>query len=380
MGGVSLFADVTYEGGRSLTGPFMAYLRASAFTVAFVAGFGEFIGYGLRLMSGYISDKTGKYWPVTFVGFTLNLLCVPLLAVAGRWETAALLIIGERTGKAIRSPSRDAMVSYAAEKTGRTALAFGLHDAMDSIGALMGPLLMAFIFMRIKNYAPSFGILLAPALCSLGLLAGTWAYYPNPHLLSNEYDFPAQSPVKKSFPKSFWISVVGAGLLAAGYVDYPLIAYHFHRTGLLRDPMIPVFYSAAMGASAVASLLLSRLYERIGILSLIATDLFCCSFVPLVFLGNFRLALIGSILWGFGLGPQTTFMKAFIAQLVPPKQRATAFGIFWFFYGLFWFAGSAVIGFLYDHSKFWMIVFSMTAQLLAIPFFLWAKSQSPSAP
>ena len=106
LGIVSLFADITYEGARSINGPYLALLGASATTVGIVAGFGELIGYSLRLVSGYISDKTGKYWAITLFGYTLNMLAVPALALAGRWEIAAVLMIMERIGKAIRTPAR----------------------------------------------------------------------------------------------------------------------------------------------------------------------------------------------------------------------------------------------------------------------------------
>ena len=142
LGVVSLFADMTYEGARSITGPYLAILGASATAVGIVAGFGELIGYALRLVSGYISDRTGKYWTVTLFGYFINLLAVPLLALAGSWEVAAFLMITERMGKAIRNPSRDAMLSHATQSIGR-GWGFGLHEAMDQIGAILGPLIVA---------------------------------------------------------------------------------------------------------------------------------------------------------------------------------------------------------------------------------------------
>src|SRR5262249_1911144 len=133
IGLVSLFADMTYEGARGIAGPYLAVLGASGTTVGIVAGFGELIGYGLRLFSGILSDRTGKYWAITIVGYFINLLAVPFLALAGRWETAALLLVMERVGKAIRTPARDAMLSHATHQTGH-GWGFGLHEAMDQIG------------------------------------------------------------------------------------------------------------------------------------------------------------------------------------------------------------------------------------------------------
>jgi MFS family permease len=89
-----------------ITGPFLAFLGASAAATGVVAGFGEFIGYGLRVISGYLSDRTGRYWAVTLWGYALNLVAVPVLALAGNWEVAALLIVAERLGKGLRTPGR----------------------------------------------------------------------------------------------------------------------------------------------------------------------------------------------------------------------------------------------------------------------------------
>ena len=130
LGIVSLFADMTYEGARSITGPYLALLGASAAVVGFVAGFGELVGYALRLVSGYMADKTRRYWAMTIIGYAVNLLAVPLLALAGNWPMAAILLIAERMGKAIRTPPRDVMLSHAASQVGR-GWGFGLHEAMD---------------------------------------------------------------------------------------------------------------------------------------------------------------------------------------------------------------------------------------------------------
>ncbi|MBB3187486.1 MFS transporter [Microbacter margulisiae] len=142
IGIVSLFADMTYEGARSITGPFLATLGASATAVGIIAGFGELIGNALRLLSGWISDKTHQYWTITFVGYFVNLLAVPMLALAGSWEMAALLMILERTGKAIRKPARDAILSNVTSTVGH-GKGFGVHEALDQIGAVMGPLIIS---------------------------------------------------------------------------------------------------------------------------------------------------------------------------------------------------------------------------------------------
>ncbi|HEX9371654.1 MAG TPA: MFS transporter, partial [Roseiflexaceae bacterium] len=220
LGVVSLFADMTYEGARSITGPYLAVLGASATVVGIVAGFGELIGYGLRLVSGYLSDRTGRYWAITLVGYAVNMLAVPLLALAGNWEIAALLMIAERTGKAIRTPARDAMLSHATSEMGR-GWGFGLHEAMDQIGAVLGPLIVAAVLYVRGDYQTGFALLLIPALLALGVLVAARLLYPHPRDL--EVDVPA--PATRGFPRVFWLYLAAVALIAAGYADFPLIAY-----------------------------------------------------------------------------------------------------------------------------------------------------------
>lgn len=365
LGVVSLFADMTYEGARSITGPYLAILGASGTIVGIVAGFGELIGYSLRLVSGYISDRTGKYWAITLFGYGINLLAVPLLALAGRWEVAALLMIAERMGKAIRTPARDAMLSHATVKMGR-GWGFGLHEAMDQIGAMLGPLIVAGVLYFKGGYQMSFGVLLVPALLALSVLTVARLLYPRPRA----FEAGSVKLESKVFPKVFWLYLAAVALIAAGYVDFPLIAYHFKRATIVSDDWIPIFYAIAMGVDALAALLFGRLFDRIGISILIAAALISSIFAPLVFLGGFYFALLGMALWGVGMGAQESIMRAAIAGMVSMNRRGSAYGIFNTGYGIFWFLGSALMGILYDISIPSLIVFSVVAQLASIPLLL----------
>lgn len=368
---VSLFADMTYEGARSITGPYLAILGASGTIVGIVAGFGELIGYSLRLVSGYISDRTGRYWAITLFGYGINLLAVPLLALAGRWEIAALLMIAERMGKAIRTPARDAMLSHATAKMGR-GWGFGLHEALDQIGAMLGPLIVAGVLYFKGGYQMSFGVLLIPALLALSVLAVARLLYPRPRA----FEAGSVKLESKVFPKVFWIYLAAVAFIAAGYVDFPLIAYHFKRVSIVSDDWIPVFYAVAMGVDALAALIFGRLFDRIGISILIAAAFISSIFAPFVFLGGFYFALLGMALWGVGMGAQESIMRAAIAGMVPMNWRGSAYGIFNTGYGIFWFLGSAVMGILYDISIPALIAFSVAAQLVSIPLLLLVRKES----
>jgi len=365
VGVVSLFSDLTYEGARSISGPFLGMLQAGAVVVGVVAGLGEFIGYALRFASGYFTDRIGKYWPLTFVGYTINLLAVPLLALAWRWEVAAVLLVLERLGRAIRTPARDAMLSHAVTQVGR-GWGFGFHEAMDQIGAVLGPLLVAAIIYLKGGYRTGFAALLAPALLALAMLGLCARLYPHPQHLEES----GPRGHGGGFHRPYWLYIVAAGLIGAGYADFPLIAYHFSKTGLASPSWIPLLYALAMGVDAIAALLLGRLYDRWGKGFLAAVPLFSLFFAPLVFLGGFNWALAGMALWGIGMGAQESIIKAALAEMVPKERRATGFGLFHAGFGLFWFLGSALMGLLYDISLGYLVTFSMLAQLGAIPVFL----------
>jgi len=368
LGVVSLFADATYEGARSIAGPYLAFLGASAAIVGIVSGFGELVGYGLRSLFGYISDRTGKYWTMTIFGYALNLLAVPLLALAGRWEIAAFLMITERMGKAVRTPARDAMLSHATAQMGR-GWGFGLHEAMDQIGAMLGPSVVALVLYLKGGYKAAFGLLLIPALLALAVLAAARFLYPRPR----DFEEGQEKQGKKGFPRIFWIYLAAVALLAAGFADFPLIAFHFHRVSVVSDEWVPVFYAIAMGVDALAALVFGRLFDRKGIPVMAFAAIISALFAPLVFLGEFYFALLGMVLWGVGMGAQESIMRAAIAEMVPADRRGSAYGLFNTGFGVFWFLGSALMGILYGLSLPSMIAFSVMAQFVSVPLFLWIK-------
>lgn len=371
LGIVSLFADITYEGARSITGQYLAVLGASGTVVGIVSGFGELIGYGFRFISGYISDKTKKYWLITFTGYALNLIAVPLLALAGNWPMAAGLIILERLGKAIRNPSRDAMLSYATKEIGR-GWGFGLHEAMDQIGALLGPLVVSAVLYYKGTYQMSFAILLIPAICALIVLAVGRYLYPRPQ----DLEVNTQEINTKGFSKKYWLYIAAVSCVAAGYIDFSLIAYHFEKMSVIPTVWIPVFFSIAMAADGIAALIFGRLYDTKGISILIVSTIISSFFAPLVFIDGFYFALFGMILWGIGLGSQESIMRAVVANLVQMDKRGTAYGTLNMGFGISWFLGSALMGFLYDVSILSLIVFSMGIQLAAIPILITVKNSN----
>lgn len=370
IGVVSFFADFTYEGARSVTGPYLAILGASATLVGIIAGLGELLGYGLRLVSGPLSERTGEFWPITIFGYIIQMSAVPLLALAPNWEVAGLLIIVERIGKAIRNPPRDVMLSHAAKQIGY-GWGFGLYEALDQLGAVFGPLIVAAVFARHGNYRTAFAVLLVSAIVTLVLLLSARISYPRPQDL--EVSLSNVSSVV--LPRIFWIYLSGAALVGAGFADFTLIAFHFQKASTIPAVWVPVFYSIAMAASGIGSLLFGRLFDRTGFWILLPLTMIAAASAPLVFLGGFWAALVGSALWGVGMGVHESIIPAAVATIVPKQRRPSAYGMFTAGYGIFWFIGSVIIGKLYDVSIPALIIFSMLAQLAAIPLFMNVRSR-----
>ena len=374
IGVLSFFADFTYEGSRSIIGPYLGSLQATATIVAVVTGFGELLGYGLRLISGRLADWSGKYWPITILGYVVQMSSVPALALTGSWPTAAALIILERVGKAIRNPPRDVMLSHAGKQVGGYGWVFGLHEALDQFGAMFGPLIIAAVLAHKGSYHEAFAVLLVPATINIGFLLLARYLYPRPQELE------AASPDMSAtgLPRIYWIYLTGAALVAAGFADYPVIAYHFGRTNSVPGQWIAIFYAVAMAVSGSGSLLFGRLFDRFGFAVLIVLTLISALFAPLVFLGGFWIALVGTAIWGLGIGVHESIIPAAVAPMVPAQRRASAFGLFTAGYGIFWFLGSATIGILYDVSLPATVAFCVAAELAAVPFFIWVGRQHRS--
>jgi len=372
IGIVNFFADMTYESARSIAGPFLGSLGASAAIVGFVAGFGEMVGYCLRSVSGYFADKTHRYWAITFAGYAINMLAVPALALAGNWPMAAALMVAERTGRAIRKPAVATMLSHAGESIGH-GWVFGLNEALDQTGATLGPLITAWALFRHEGYHHAFAILLIPALLCLAVLSVARWLYPRPQELEAK---SAQALRGKGFPRTYWLYVTAGCLIAAGFADFSLIAFHFQKTSTVSADLVPVFYAVAMATGALSGLAFGRLLDRMGWSILLVAFGLAAFFAPLVFLFGKNLELAGMVLWGMGMGAQESCLKAMVARIVPAQRRSTGFGVFDTSFGLAWFAGSAIMGFLYEKSIVGLVVFSMVLQLLSLPILAFAKGGS----
>jgi len=361
LGWVSLFADLCYEGMRGALGGYLALLGASATAVGAVAGTGEAIGYGLRYVSGALADRTQRYWALTIAGYATNLVAVPLLALAGSWPMVAVLVGLERLGKAVRSPAKSTLTSFAASDLG-AGKAFAINEAMDQVGGLAGPLVVAGILAwrgeTISGYAWAFCALAIPAVITLGVLLRARRLYPDPRAL--ESVGPGDPGAPATLGPRYWLYLTGVALVAIGLADWPLLAYHLETSRVLADRWLPVAYSAAMAVDGLAALAAGRLFDRdrargrtgAGVVALFVLG--GAAYAPLVLASSGDapyLAIGGIALWAITRSATESIGKALIAAIVPRGQRGRAYGLYYLIWGIAWWAGSLLLGALYDRGR-----------------------------
>ena len=365
MGLVNLFADMTYEGGASINGPFLGTLGGSAAAISIVAGVGEFLGYSLRSVSGYVADKTGKYWLITFLGYSINLLAVPAMALAGNWQAAGALILAERIGRAMRKPTVEAMLSYSTGKHGK-GWVYAVNTALDETGATIGPLLIALALYLKADFRMGYGLLLISSVLALAALVAARVIFPLPSRLEAGGPATAQA---KGFTRAYWLYMAAGSCFAAGLMSFELVSYHLSAGRIATQHWIPIFLALATAMAVAASLILGKLYDKIGITAVFAAVLLSSLFSPFVFFGGFGSALGGLLLWGIAYATQDTLLKVLIASVLPQGKRNLAFGLFYLGYGGGWLIGSVTTGMLYEHSRIALVVFAVAVQLASLPFF-----------
>jgi MFS family permease len=381
LGLVSLFADITYESARSISGPFLASLGAGAFLVALTGGLGEFIGYGLRILAGYISDRLKNYWLLTILGYFLGLFSLPLLAFTQKWELAVGLILLERLGKAIRSPARDTILSFASKNIGY-GKGFAIHEALDQIGSVIGPFLISLILEEF-GYKYSFSSLFIPATLSFSFLIFAEKIYKKeyklPDLQSKEKektDLKEKEEEKTNKKNEEWQKApvifffTFSALTIFSALNFQLISYHMKLNGV-KDFIIPQLFSLAMIVDAATAvpigLIFDKMKDKRKLLVLIIMPISAA--LSSVFIFSSENFFIGCIIWGLYIGMTESVMRSSVAQITPEKKRGLFFGIFHTIYGISFLSGGLVFGKIYpDTGKILALVF--ISQILSVFFLL----------
>lgn len=371
FGVVSMFADFVYEGARAITGPYLATLGASAALVGFLTGAGEAVALVLRLFTGPLSDRTGRQWALSFTGYALTVVSVPLMGSTTWLWSAAGLVITERFGKAIRTPARDTMLAQAGSAGLGRGKAFAVHEALDQSGALLGPLLAA-VMIAISGYRAGFAVLAVPGALALLTLAWLRRAVPQPggYEKSAHHSGGTVPAIDGRLPGRFWLYAAFTAVSMAGFATFGVISFHMQSRHVLPEGLIPVTYAAAMGAAALAALGSGWLYDRIGLRGLVIA-LPLSAVVPLLsFSTTPALVWLGAMVWGVAMGIHESTLRAAVADLVPVHRRGTGYGAFTAVYGLAWLAGSTLIGALYGHSIAAVVVFTLATQVIALALFV----------
>jgi MFS family permease len=378
---VSLAADMAYEGARSVTGPLLASLGASAVLVGLVSGAGEAMALLLRIISGSWADRSGRYWTLTFAGYALTAICVPALAitpfVAGAGlALACVLILGERVGKAVRSPAKTALLAQAAAAVG-LGRGFGVHQALDQVGGVAGPLLVAAVIAAAGAIWPAMAVLIIPGAFALLVLARIRRNMGN-SVASAEDTAPKEmtaerkraeavpSRLQSPLPSAFWLFAAAAGATTAGLVSFAVIAYHLTQDHVVPIAAVPLIYAGAMGAAALAALGSGWLFDRTKGRVLIGLPPLVAAVPVLAFAGSPLIAIAGALLWGAAGGVLDSSIKALVAALVPTARLATAYGVFAAVQGAAAIGGGVMAGALYERSLPMLIVAVAATQVVAL--------------
>jgi MFS family permease len=341
------------------------FLGASALMVGVVSSAGEFLGYGARIISGALSDKSKAYWVFIFTGYGL-ILAIPLIGFTFSLELVIVLLLLERLGKALRSPSRDTVVSIVGKNVG-SGKAFGIHEAVDQIGAIIGPLLFAAVlFFTANNYQTAFGILIIPFILMMIVIAHTYRKVGKGIKIEIQNTKHEKAPLGRGF----WFYCLAVFLSTLGLIPVALIL--FSGSSILQPLgqawMVPLLYVIVQVVDASMALVSGYLFDKLGV-KLLALP-FALSVFPVFFvsLGGLLGVIAACVMFGFVLGMQESIYRAAICEFVSLSKRGTAYGVFNTVLGLGTLASGVIFGFFIDagYSAVILVAFAFPLQIGAI--------------
>ena len=374
LGIVSLMGDVVYEGSRGIVPSYLEFLGATALIVGLVGGLGDFLGYAVRLVSGFLADTTRAYWLFIFLGYGL-IVSIPLLGLPLGLGIAVILVLLERFGKAFRSPSRDTVLSIISKDVG-AGKAFGIHELLDQIGAILGPLMVAFLMLSTNNYSFTFSFLFLPFLVLLVVLA-----YTHKRIGSKTFIIEPQKieGKREKLARPFYIYTFAVLLNTVGLIPYTLILY---KASEILQPtqqwIVPLIYLLIQGVDAPMALIAGYAYDKFGIGVLVMPFLLSL-FPPLLTMVGAELSTLiaAAIVFGLVLGTQESIYRAAVSELTPISSRGTAYGIFNTAYGVGFLISGALYGLLMElKPPFIVVIFYVSVtQIIATASLLSIRSE-----
>ena len=386
FGIISLLGDMVYESARGANSQYFELIGISAAKVGLVFGIGEFLGYFLRLISGVISDKSKKPWAFMFIGYGM-LFFVPLMGLTQNWNVLFVLILMERIGKAIRNPSKDTVLSAISENQVGVGFAFGLQEALDQVGAFLGPLIFTAVFYftgknTLAEYSLGYKFLFIPFVLLMLFLYYSYRVISKGNLLGEEYGREFKSEKLKPI---FWMYMAFTFFATLGFLNFSTLGYHMKSQNILTDGKITLIYSVAMIVDALTALIVGRLYDKLkeksgkkdgGILVLGAIPVVT---LLLPFFGltmSKSLIIVSMIIFGIIMGTHETIMRSAIADITPFDKRGTGYGVFNTGYGLALFLGATITGYLYDKNlNSTILIMTVVCEIIAAIIFIKMKKE-----
>jgi len=365
LGFISLFADITYEGARSVLGAYLEYLEASIF-IAGVISIGDLLNYFMRGISGFVAGYTRSsrvYWCLVLLGYSINLFAVPLLAFVGKWELAFILVLIERLGKGLRAPVRDVILAEVTEGIGK-GKGFGLHELMDQIGAILGPGFVAWsLYNSGGDFRLAFRYLFIPASIAILLVIIAMSIYPR---IRSVEPTPKNALRFRGFSRRYYLYIASMMFLSMGFIHWHVVSYYIGQLGIISKYLIASLYLVAMASDAIIALPVGFLYDRIKLKILLITPLLPVLIIMLFTSISIQTLLIMSIIWGILMGIYETVMRASIADLVEAGSRAYAYGLYGLVFGSSWTIGNVLIGFLLNNKwKNYLIVYVVIVEFIS---------------
>ena len=386
FGIISLLGDMVYESARGANSQYFELIGISAAKVGLVFGIGEFLGYFLRLISGVISDKSKKPWAFMFIGYGM-LFFVPLMGFTKNWNVLFVLILMERIGKAIRNPSKDTVLSAISENQVGVGFAFGLQEALDQVGAFLGPLIFTAVFYftgknTLAEYSLGYKFLFIPFVLLMLFLYYSYRVISKGNLLGEEYGREFKSEKLKPI---FWMYMAFTFFATLGFLNFSTLGYHMKSQNILTDGKITLIYSVAMIVDALTALIVGRLYDklkeksgkkdgRILVLGAIPVVTLLLPFFGLTM--SKSLIIVSMIIFGIIMGTHETIMRFAIADITPFDKRGTGYGVFNTGYGLALFLGATITGYLYDKNlNSVILIMTVVCEIIAAIIFIKMKRE-----
>ncbi|HNY18563.1 MAG TPA: MFS transporter [Flexilinea sp.] len=366
FGIISLLGDMVYEAARSANSQYFNLLNVNAAQVGLVFGIGEFLGYMLRLFSGIISDKSGKYWLFIFIGYGM-LIVIPLMGLTKNWNILIVLILMERIGKSLRSPAKDTIVSGVAENQVGIGFAFGLQEALDQIGAFLGPLIFTLVFYLagkdgISVYQLGYKVLVIPFILLMFFVTFAYRKIEREHLVPS---LDAKEFQNEKLGPTFWAYTAFTFFCTLGFVNFSTVGFHLKANNLMSDGDITLLYAIAMIVDALTALIVGRAYDsqkkktarKTGGLLVLVLIPFITVLLPFLTLSySTTLIITGMVIFGIVMGTHETIMRSAIADIAPFHKRGTSYGVFNTGYGLALLGGSSLMGWFYNLDKIGLII------------------------